>query len=349
MSVYIDKQRGKPDFFWDNNRLLRPLAEVRYHQGRLMGRMEGMAAHLREEAFLEALTLEVTRSGELEGEFLSPGQVRSSLAARLGHDLATPVPAGIDAASAAGMMLDVLRRYEQPLTEKRLADWHISIAPAKRKRLNPMVHYQRPQAHAAPARLRAFLQWFNAAGDIDPVIKAGIAHWWFLTMHPFDGCNGRLARAITDMQLARADNGGHRYYSLSDRMCRERETYFAFVAETRKNDSQKGSPDITAFLEWYLLCLGQALTTTDEQLSAVMKKAGFWEKHPPAGFNQRQRLVLGLLLDGMEGKLTSSHWARLAATSSDSAIRDINELVRRRVLKKEAAGGRSTNYVLVER
>ena len=347
MSVYIDKQKDRPDFFWDNNRLLRPLSEARYRQGRLMGRMEGMAVSLRQEAFLAMLTLEVVRSGELEEESLPADQVRSSIAARLGWDVATPAPGGIDAASVADMIIDVQLCYDQPLTEKRLTGWHMSITPVKRRRMNPLVHYQRPESHAAPARLRAFLHWFNTDNDIDPVLKAGVAHWWFLTMRPFEGNNGRIARAIADLQLARADNGGYCYYSLSDAILRERDVYGRFFRSSPDTRAD-AAPDITTFLEWFLQCLGRSLMSTHAHLATTLRKASFWESHAAFELNERQRLIIGLLLDGSETRLTSSLWARLTATSSDTAVRDINDLVAKGVLAKEAAGGRSTSYVLAK-
>lgn len=343
MPVYIDKQKNRPDLFWEDSRLLRPLAAVRYDQGHLIGRMGSIPFRLRQEAALEALTLEVIRSAALEGVALSAAQVRTALGGRLGCDAVPSFPVGIDASAAVAMIWDVLHRYDEPLTEKRLAEWHTAITPVRRKRAHHLVHYQRPDAHAAPARLRAFLDWFNTAGDIDPVIKAGVAGWWFLMVHPFDEGNARIARAITDMQLARADGSGHRYYSLSDRISRQRDTYEGFVAATQRSD-----PDITAYLEWFLHCLRDAMTATDGHLSTVLKKAIFWEKHADLLLNERQRSILGHLLDGLDGKLTSSYWARLSGASSDTAVRDINELVRYGILKKNPGGGRSTSYVLVE-
>ncbi|HVS97112.1 MAG TPA: DUF4172 domain-containing protein [Puia sp.] len=346
MSVYIDKQKDRPDFYWDSDVLMPILAEARYRQGLLAGRMEGIGSGLRKEALLEALTIEVVRSAELEGERLSAAQVRSSLASRLNVRLPRAVPAGIDAAAAAGMIADVLAQCGDPLTERRLADWHQWVMPVKHKRHNRMVHFQRPEVQGAPARFRAFLHWFNNSGDTDPVIKAAVAHWWFSTLHPFDGGNGRIARAIADMQLARCERNGARYFSLSDAFWQERDVYARFMAETRKSDTHKGPQDITRFLEWFLHRLGTAVAAADNHLSPVLRKAAFWEQHAGNELNERQRQVLALLLDGIDGKLTSSRWARLTATSSDTAVRDINELVRLGVLVKEAAGGRSTNYVL---
>lgn len=347
MPVYIDKQKGRPDFFWDNDRLLQPLAAARYQQGRLLGRMESMRTSLRREAFISMLTLEAVRSWELDGEMVPADQVRSSFAARLGWDVVIPAPAGIDAASVAGMILDVHLHYDQPLTEKRLTGWHMSITPVKRRHPAPLVHYQAPETHSAPAKLKAFLDWFNTNDDIDPVIKAGVAHWWFMTIRPFDGSNGRIARAIADLQLTRADSGGYRYYSLSDAIVREPDVYMRFF-RSAAGARTVAAPDITSFLEWFLQCLDRSLKSTDAHLSTVLRKAGFWEKHAVFEFNERQRLVLGRLLDGAETRLTSSLWARLTATSSDTAVRDINDLVARGVLEKQAAGGRSTSYVLAE-
>lgn len=347
MSVYVDKQKGRPDFFWDNDRLIRPLAEVRYLQGRLLGRMEGMPAILRRDALLAMLTLEAVRSGELEGEAVTGAQVRSSIAACLGWDVIKPAPAGIDADSVAVMILDVHLHYDQLLTEKRLTGWHTSLTPAKRRRATPRVHYEAPETHRSSAKLKSFLHWFNTKDDIDPVIKAGVAHWWFMTMRPFDGSNGRIARAIAGLQLARADCDGYRFYSLSDSIVREKEVYGRFFRGIPEAHAAT-APDITVFLEWFLHCLGRSLTSTGAHLSTILRKATFWESHAVFEFNERQRLILGRLLDGAETRLTSSLWARLTATSSDTAVRDINDLVAKGVLAKEAAGGRSTSYVLAD-
>ena len=224
----------------------------------------------------------------------------------------------------------------------------MSITPVKQKRLHHLVHYQGPEAQTAPGLLRSFLKWFNTAADIDPVIKAGVASWWFMTLHPFDRSNGRIARAIADVLLARADNSGYRFYTLSDMLWKENEAYIHWMAVARKTPAREAKPDITAFLEWFLHCLARALSASEDLHSAVMRKARFWEKHASVVFNERQRLILERLLAGVEPRLTSSYWARMTVTSSDTAVRDINDLVDKGVLKKDAAGGRSTRYVLVE-
>jgi Fic family protein len=239
------------------------------------------------------------------------------------------------------MVLDALGDYVAPLTEQRLTDWHSGLFTAARKRMSGMVHYQTPNAGESRGRLKPFLDWFNSPDDPDPVIKAAVAHLRFMSIQPFDGGNGRIARAITDIQLARSEGTAHRYYSLSDRIKKERRSYHETLLA-----AQRGDGDITPWLSWFLRCLGNAISAADEHLSSVLRKAAFWDRHIGSGFNDRQRAMLGRMLEGLEEKMTSSKWARLMQTSADTAVRDINELVERGVMKKEAAGGRSTSYML---
>jgi Fic family protein len=366
MAVYIYHLQDWSEFTWDQEKLAKLLAEVRYRQGRLLGRMESLGFSLQAEATLETLTLDVIKSSEIEGEILNPDQVRSSIARRLGMDIAGLVPADRNVEGVVEMMLDATQNYNAPLTDERLFGWHSALFPTGRSGMHkivvgawrdntkndPMqvvsgpigreiVHYQAPDSDVLVVEMDKFLNWLNSETSLDTVIKAAIAHLWFVTIHPFDDGNGRIARAIADMQLARADGSNQRFYSMSAQIRKERNAYYDILEKT-----QKETLDITSWLEWFLGCLDRALLATDETLAVVMKKAKFWEKHSAASLNDRQALILNKLLDGFVGKLTSSKWAAIAKCSSDTAIRDINDLLQRGILVKEAAGGRSTSYLL---
>jgi len=368
MAVYIYQLPGWPGFTWDQEKLAKRLAEVRHRQGRLLGRMEGLGFSLQKEATLQTLTLDVLKSSEIEGEILNPDQVRSSIARRLGMDIAGLVPADRNVEGVVEMMLDATQNYQSALTEERIFDWHAALFPTGRSGMqkivvggwrdntkeDPMqvvsgpigretVHFQAPDSGVVPQEMKAFLEWFNSEMKSDPVIKAAVAHLWFVTIHPFDDGNGRTARAIADMQLARADESNQRFYSMSAQIRKERKEYYDILEKTQKSDL-----DITGWLQWFLDCLDRALLATDETLAVVMRKAKFWEKHATQSFNDRQTFMLNKLFDGFFGKLTSSKWATIAKCSSDTAVRDINDLVDRGILVKEPAGGRSTSYQLVE-
>ena len=306
------------------------------------------------------------KSSEIEGEILNADQVRSSIARRLGIEIAGLIPSDRHVEGIVEMMLDATQKYEDLLTSDRLFGWHSALFPTGRSGMmkivtgnwrnnienNPMqvvsgamgrekVHYQAPDSNVLEDEMIAFLKWFQSELAIDPVIKAGIAHLWFITIHPFDDGNGRIARAITDLQLARSDSSNQRFYSMSAQIRKERNAYYEILEKT-----QKGSLDITGWLEWFLSCLDRALIATDETLSSVMKKAKFWKQQASTVLNERQRLLINNLLDGFDGKLTSSKWAKIAKCSSDTAVRDINNLVEKSILVKEDAGGRSTSYLL---
>lgn len=366
MSLYIHQLSTWPEFEWDQNALATLLAKVRYMQGRLLGRMETLGFKLRIEATLQILTQDVLKSSEIEGEILNPDQVRSSIARRLGMEIAGSVPSDRDVDGVVEMMLNATQRYHEKLTDDRLFDWHTSLFPSERSSLykivvgswrnnkpdDPMqvvsgasgrekIHYQAPDSNLLAKEMEAFLDWFNASQDIDPVLKAAIAHLWFITIHPFDDGNGRIARAITDMQLARADESSHRFYSMSSQIRAERNVYYESLEYT-----QKGSTDITLWLRWFLECFGRALSATDQIINKVLQKASFWENSAHTAFNSRQNLMLNKLLDGFDGKLTSSKWAKIAKCSQDTATRDIQDLTERNILLKEAAGGRSTSYII---
>lgn len=363
---YIHQHKDWPKFRWQQERLAKTLATVRHKQGKLTGRMEALGFNLRNEATLQTLTLDVLKSSEIEGEMLNPDQVRSSIARRLGMEIAGLVPADRHVEGIVEMMLDATQDYQKELTKDRLFAWHAAMFPTGRSGMqkinvgawrdntkdDPMqvvsgpmgkerVHYEAPEARILGKEMKTFLDWFNHALDIDPVLKAGVAHLWFVTIHPFDDGNGRIARAIADMQLARSDESKQRFYSMSAQIRKERNDYYDILEST-----QKGTLDITTWLEWFFACLDRALTASDETLEGVMKKAKFWEAHSGARFSERQQLMLNKLLDHFEGKLTSSKWAKMAKCSHDTALRDIKDLVENGVLVKDPAGGRSTNYLL---
>jgi Fic family protein len=328
--------------------------------------MEGLGFGLQAEANLHILTLDVLKSSEIEGEKLDADQVRSSIARRLGMDIAGLIPADRHVEGIVEMMLDATQNHRAPLTDERLFSWHAAMFPTGRSGMqriavrnyrnnskeDPMqvvsgpmgkekVHFQAPDSPLLVSEMNRFFEWFNTEKSLDPVIKAAVAHLWFLTIHPFDDGNGRIARAITDMQLSRADQSVQRFYSMSSQIRVERKEYYDILEKT-----QKGSLDITAWLDWFLNCLDRSLTNTDKTLGFVMKKARFWEKHSATALNDRQRTMLNKLLDGFDGKLTSSKWAKITKTSQDTAGRDINDLMQRGILVKELGGGRSTSYIL---
>jgi Fic family protein len=376
MARYIHELSEWPLFTWNQAGLTKELGAVRHRQGKLIGRMEALGFPLREEAVLNTLTEDVLTSSAIEGEILDKDQVRSSIARRLGieiGDLAVTLAATLAAPDrnvedVVEMMLDASQNYKDPLTADRLFGWHASLFPPGRSGLskitigawrddargamqvvsrtysnNPRVHYQAPAASRLEAEMQTFLDWYNGEAAIDPVLKAALAHLWFVTIHPFDDGNGRIARAIADMSLARSEDSSQRFYSMSAQIRVERNAYYDILEKT-----QKGSLDITAWLEWFLRCLDRAFEGAEQTLAAVFRKANFWKKHAAAPINDRQRDILNRLLDGFEGKLTSSKYAKIEKTSADTALRDINALIELGILTKEEAGGRSTNYALAE-
>jgi Fic family protein len=327
--------------------------------------MEGLGFQLRVEAVLDSLAEEVLKSSEIEGETLDRDQVRSSIARRLGLDIGGLTPADRDVEGVVEMMLDATQNYAEPLTVRRLFDWHAALFPTGRSGMSkikvaawrddakgPMqvvsgpigkerVHYEAPAADCVRDEMRKFLRWFEKDNSTDLVLKAGVAHLWFVTIHPFDDGNGRIARAIADMDLARSERSPQRFYSMSAQIRQERKAYYENLAAT-----QKGGLDITRWLEWFLECLGRAFDRAETILAKVRDKARFWERFAKMEFNERQREIVNRLLNGFDGKLTSSKWAKLAKCSQDTALRDIEDLIRKKVLVKDAAGGRSTSYSL---
>jgi len=367
MGRFIHQLSDWPGFRWDQEILAGPLADIRHRQGRLVGRMESLGFPLQKEAELETLTLEVLKSSEIEGERLDAAQVRSSIARRLGIEAGGTVPAERDVEGVVEMMLDATQNYSKPLSDERLFAWHAALFPTGRSGMRkiivgawrddahgPMqvvsgpvgkekVHYEAPAAPLLKKEMLAFLDWANDNEDrTDLVLRAALAHLWFVTIHPFDDGNGRIARAIADWALARSDKSPQRFYSMSAQISHERNDYYAILEKT-----QKGTLDVTPWLEWFLACLGRAFEGTEVTLSAVLYKARFWERYARMQVNARQRDVINRLLDGFTGKLTTTKWAKLEKCSHDTALRDIQGLVERGVLQKDPAGGRSTSYSLV--
>jgi Fic family protein len=364
--MYLWEKQDWPALTWDEKRLAIPLAQVSREQGRLLGKMEGLGFDLRSEAHLRTLTEDVIKSSEIEGETLAPDQVRSSIARRLGIDAGGLVPADRAVEGVVEMMLDATGNYAEKLTEDRLFGWHAALFPTGRSGMNkirvgawredstgPMqvvsgpvgkekVHYEAPPATRLPIEMAKFLAWFEEPKDMDPLLTAGLAHLWFVTIHPFDDGNGRIARAIADMALARSEKTDQRFYSMSAQIRRERNYYYKTLEAT-----QKGDLDITQWQAWFLDCLLRAIDGAQDTLGVVLNKAQFWERFAKEPLNERQIKVLNRLLDGFEGKLTTSKWAKLAKCSQDTAYRDILDLVDRRALKKDPGGGRSTSYSLV--
>ncbi|MEQ1897090.1 MAG: Fic family protein [Vicinamibacterales bacterium] len=367
MTLYIHQLPDWPRFHWDREALAAPLAEIRHRQGRLLGRMEGLGFALQKEAELETLTLDVLKSSEIEGEHLNPDQVRSSIARRLGLDTSGTEPADRQVEGVVEMMLDATQRFAAPLTADRLFGWHAALFPTGRIGMRkiivgawrddasgPMqvvsgplgrekVHYEAPAAPLLPNEMAQFLAWANERDRTDAVLKAALAHLWFVAIHPFDDGNGRIARAIADWQLARSENSAQRFYSMSAQIRHERNDYYDILEHT-----QKGTLDITPWLQWFLACLGRAFDGTETTLAAVMRKARFWERAARLAINERQRAILNRLLDGFTGNLTTQKWATLAKCSHDTALRDIQGLIDQGLLKKDAGGGRSTGYSLNE-
>ncbi len=365
IAIYIHQRPEWPRFSWDPSALAKPLAAVRLRQGQLIGRMRALGFAQQQEAILTTLTEEVLKSSEIEGETLDKDMVRSSLARRLGMDVGALPSADRNVEGIVEMMLDATQKFKAELSAERLFGWHASLFPTGRSNMKkiavgawrdasagPMqvvsgdygreqVHYEAPTAEKLNAEMAGFLDWYNAEEKIDPIIKAAIAHLWFVTIHPFEDGNGRIARAIADMSLARSEGIPQRFYSMSAQIQSERKTYYDMLEST-----QKGDLDITPWLAWFLGCLDRAFSGAETILAAVLEKADFWKRHATAQINDRQRDMLNRLLDGFDGKLTSSKWAKIEKCSPDTALRDIQGLVDRGILVKDQGGGRSTSYSL---
>jgi Fic family protein len=362
VTKYIYQYKNWTKFTWQENAINSIFGEVRNMQGKIIGQMNTLGFATKEEATLSTLTQDVIKSSEIEGEKLDYEQVRSSIARRLGLNIAGLIPANRNVEGVVEMMLDATQNYQKPLTKKRLFEWHVALFPTGysgmhkievgRYRTGEMqivsgamgkekIHYEAVPANRVKQEMDDFLTWFNNNSSIDPVLKAAIAHFWFIIIHPFDDGNGRMARAIADLMLARADKTKERYYSMSSQILVERKRYYEILQKV-----QHSSGDITDWLDWFLHCLNQSLIATEMTLQKVLRKNEFWKIHDNTLLNERQRFVLNKLFDGFDGKLKSSKWAKMAKCSPDTALRDIKDLIEKGILRQEQQGGRSTNYEL---
>jgi len=365
MKLYIHENNNWTDFVWDEKQVSLKLAETRNLQGRLLGKMESLGFDLQDEAVLNTLTIEIVKSSEIEGEVLDLEQVRSSVARRLGIELAGAIESERHIDGIVDMMLDATQRYQLPLTKERLFGWHsalfptgwsnmykITVADWRKDTSGPMqvvsgpmgkekIHYQAPDSDRIEDEMKKLINWVEKETTIDPVLKSAISHLWFVTIHPFEDGNGRITRAITEMLLARSDDSVKRFYSMSSQIRLERKQYYEKLEKI-----QKGSSEITEWILWFLECLDNAFDSTTETLSKILQKADFWNTHSKTIINERQQKMLNKLLDGFTGKLTTSKWGKICKCSQDTALRDIQGLIEKNILQKEASGGRSTNYEL---
>ncbi|SHM52914.1 Fic family protein [Mucilaginibacter sp. OK098] len=364
--MYIHELKTWPGFTWDDKALSEKLGQVRHNMGLIFGQMNAAGFKQKEETLLKTLTLDVTKSSAIEGEMLDTEQVRSSIARRLGIEVAGMITSSRQVDGVVEMMLDATQYFNLPLTTDRLYGWHSSLFPSGKSSLNkitvgnwrndetgPMqvvsgplgkesVHYQAPGAKRVPVEMDLFLKWFNEGQHLDPVIKAGIAHLWFVTIHPFDDGNGRITRAITDMQLAKADKSTQRFYSMSAQIEKERNAYYDILEST-----QKGNLDITAWLLWFFDCLGRSMDNTVDVLETVSIRNRFWDKHRDTALNARQKKVTDMLLDDFFGCLNVSKWAKITKSSTDTALRDIRDLMSKDILAQNEGGGRNTSYSII--
>jgi Fic family protein len=363
--LYVWQNPDWPQWRYNASALVPLVAQVHQALGQLLGRMHDQGISSQSRATLEALTEDVLKTSEIEGEHLNPETVRSSIATRLGVDIGAIAPADRHVDGIVEMILDATRSHSTALTAQRLTEWHAALFPPGQHGLSailvgtwrndaqgPMqvvsgptykrrVHYEAPPAERLPAEIDDFLLWFETDQELDPLIKAGLAHLWFVTIHPFEDGNGRIARAIGDLALARADQSKQRFYSLSAQIQKERKDYYALLEKT-----QKGDLEATEWLSWFLACLLRALQEADRVLSSVLGKANFWKRWAGISLNERQIKVLNRMLDGFEGKLNNKKWAAIGKCSSDTALRDINDLLERGILRRSESGGRSTSYVV---
>jgi Fic family protein len=364
---YIHERPDWPHFRFDLAQLAGQLASTRHRQGLFAGRVLALGFHQANEAVLEALTDEVQKSSEIEGEHLDRLQVRSSVARRLGIDVGALTPIDRRVEGVVEMTLDATQNYAAPLTAERLFAWHAAMFPTGWSSLHriqtgawrddangPMqvvsgavgrerVHFQAPSASRLETEMEAFLTWFNGGDDLDPVLRSGLSHLWFVTIHPFDDGNGRIARAVADMGLARSESSGMRFYSMSAQIRKERKAYYDILEST-----QNVGMDVTAWMSWFLGCLDRAIRGAEEVIEGAYAKKRFWESLPDGAVNERQRLVLNRFMDKFDGSLTNRKWAAIAKCSPDTALRDIQDLLRKGILRKCEAKGRSSSYSLAE-
>ncbi len=362
MAKYIYQFPDWPNFTWNEQEIQLTLGKVRHLQGKLFGQMSTLGFSVKEETLLSTLTVDVLKSSEIEGENLNYEQVRSSIAKRLGLEYNDTIYPTRDVEGVVEMMLDATQNYNEPLSEERIFNWHAALFPTGRSGMykietasyrtgemqivsGPMgkekVHYTAPAAEEMKKEMDVFLNWFNGNSKLDLVVKSAIAHFWFIIIHPFDDGNGRIARAISDLLLARSENSSFRFYSFSNQILLERKVYYKILQKVQYNEG-----DITEWIDWFLNCLYRALESTEETIEKVLRKTQFWDKHKETILNSRQRLMLNKLLNGFKGKLKTSKWAKIAKCSQDTALRDIKDLIEKGILRQEDSGGRSTNYEL---
>lgn len=363
IKIYIHEKENWTKFTWNEKLVSKKLAETRNLQGRLLGKMESLGFDQQDEAVLNTLTLEIVKSSEIEGEILDLEQVRSSIAKRLGIELAGAIESDRHIDGIVEMMLDATQRYDSPITKERLFGWHsllfptgwsnmnkITVADWRKDTTGPMqvvsgamgkekVHFEAPNSERIESEMNNLMNWLESESNIDPVLKSAIVHLWFITIHPFEDGNGRITRAITEMLLARSDKSVKRFYSMSSQIREERKQYYKILEKT-----QKGTSEITDWILWFLECLTNSFESTSVQLSKIFIKAEFWKTNVKTILNERQHKMLNLLLDGFDGKLTTSKWGKICKCSQDTALRDIQDLIKKEILQKENSGGRSTNY-----
>jgi Fic family protein len=357
--MYIHELKDWPYFVWNQAGLSEPLVQLRHLEGRLIGGMESIGFHIQDETVLQVLTQDVVKSSEIEGEILDKTLVRSSVARHLGMDIAGLKNTDRNIEGGVEMMLDAIQKFDEPLTKERLLQWHTLLFPSENKRITvgewrkgivqvvsgridkETVHFEAPSAERVDHEMKLFLEWFNQEATMDLVLKAAIAHLWFVTIHPFDDGNGRIGRALCDLMLARSEKSSRRFYSLSAQIQKERSSYYAILEQT-----QKGKLDITSWIEWFFNCLRRAIEEALVVLERIRGKSQFWEALAELSLNERQRKIMNRLWDGFEGKLTSSKWAKIAKCSQDTAYRDIIDLIDKGILSKNPDGGRNTSYSL---
>jgi Fic family protein len=363
MTKYIYQHKNWTNFTWDYSKIAVVFGEVRNLQGKLLGTMNALGFSLQSEAMLETLTLDIMKSSEIEGEKLNRKQVRSSIAKRLGLETGGLESIDRNVEGIVEMLLDATQNYTQNLSEDRLWAWHSALFPSGRSGMYKIeagkyrtgemqvvsgamgqeeVLYESVEAKNVKPEMDKFIQWINKKSAIDPVLKSAIAHLWFVTIHPFDDGNGRIARTISDMLLPRSDGSSQRFYSMSNQILKERKKYYSALEKTQHSNS-----DIALWLNWFLNCLKNSLLNTEVILKSVFRKADFWERHKNTPISDRQRFIINTLLDNFYGKLTSSKWAKMTKISSDTALRDIKDLIEKGILRQDEAGGRSTNYELI--
>ena len=361
--MYLHQRKNWWEFQYDREAVMNRLGPVRAAQGLMLGRMTSLGFDFQDEAMLATMSLELVRSCEIEGEALNLTEVRSSIARRLGINAAGLVSASRYVDGIVEMLMDATQHYDAPLSDERLFGWHNVLFPTGRSGLysievgkyrsgemqvisGPMgyekVHYEAQEPGRVPEEMRRFIDWVNTGSALDPVLKAGIAHIWFVSIHPFDDGNGRITRALTDMLLARSEKSSKRFYSMSNEMKLQQNEYYDILERT-----QRGDGDITEWLLWFLNCFGKALSSTEDTLSAVLAKSRFWEAHRNVAVNERQRKIINMQFESFFGKLTTGKWAKIGKCSTDTALNDIRDLVSKGMLKRNDEGGRSTNYSLV--